>query len=171
MKKLIWAIIIVFVLLILIGGLFYFTKINNIFASKETLEKPGVDRELLLSDPTAQVIHEEHVEYMANEMGAYKLHKYSDESAVIVFEMSDINKEIALVKDEDDAYATEEIPENYDLVVIANQETAANIIESEKVSQSIVEYVESGDVEVEIVSDEGTLALKGFLAVYNEIMG
>jgi len=170
MRKLWWIIIVVFFVLILGGAIFYFTQINNIFAKKEVLEKPDVDFDLLLSDPTAQIIHEEHVEYLANEMGSYKLHSYDDEPAVIVFEMTDINKEIALIK-EDESYATEDIPEFYDLVVKSDQRSAGEIIESEDVSQAIVDYVEEGKIEVEIISDETTLAMKGFLAVYDEIMG
>jgi hypothetical protein len=152
------------------GGIFYFTQINNVFAEKEVLEKPVVDFDLLAINPAAQIIHEEHVEYIANEMGSYKLHSYDDEPAVIVFEMTDIDKEIALIK-EDESYATEEIPESYDLVVRSDQQSAGEIIESEDVSQAIVEYVEDGKIEVEIISDEATLAMKGFLAVYDEIMG
>jgi hypothetical protein len=170
MRKLWWIIIIVFLVLILGGAIFYFTQINNIFAKKEVLEKPDVDFDLLLSDPSAQIIHEEHVEYLANEMGAYKLHVYNDEAAVIIFEMTDINKKIALIK-EDESYATEEIPTNYDLIVKSDQRSAGEIIESEDVSQKIVDYVEADKIEVEIISDETTLAMKGFLAIYNELMG
>ena len=39
------------------------------------------------------------------------------------------------------------------------------------VSAGIVEGVQAGEIEVEINSDETTLAMKGFLAVYEEIMG
>jgi uncharacterized protein YxeA len=171
MKKVWWIIITVFVLLILSGAIFYFTQVNNIFAKKNELVKPDVDLDLLLEDPSAQIIQEVHVEYIANEMGAYKLHSSSSEAAVIVFEMTDIDKEIAFVKDDDDAYATEDIPENYDLVIKSTQLIVAEIIGSEEVSDAIVENVQTGEIEVEIISDETTLALKGFLAVYEEIMG
>jgi hypothetical protein len=170
MKKIWWIVIVVFLVLILGGAIFYFTQINNIFAKKELLEKPEIDFDLLLSDPTAQIIYEEHVEYLANEMGSYKLHKYGEEDAVIIFEMIDIDKKIALIKNEE-SYATEDIPSKYDLVVKSDQRSAGEIIESEDVSAAIVEYVEAGKIEVEVISDETTLAMKGFLAVYEEIMG
>ncbi len=170
MRKIWWIIIIVFVLLILGGAIFYFTQINNIFANKKNLVRPEVNLDLLLEDPTVQVIHEEHVEYLANEMGAYKLHTYGDETAAIVFEMTDIDKKIALVVD-DDAYATEDIPESYDLVVKSTQLIVAEIFQEEDVGDALVERVQAGEIGVEIISDETTLAMKGFLAVYEELMG
>lgn len=171
MKKVLLIIGFIFIVLLLSGGIYYFTQIDNIFAEKVELEKPEVNLALLLEDSTAQVIQEVHVEYIANEIGAYKLHSSSDEAAVIVFEMTDIDKEIALIKDDDDAYATEEIPENYDLVVKSTQLIVAEILQEDDVSAGIVEGVQAGEIEVEINSDETTLAMKGFLAVYEEIMG
>jgi hypothetical protein len=170
MRKVWWILIIVFGVLILGGALFYFTQINNVFAEKKDLEKPEVDVNLLLETPGTQIINEEHVEYIANEIGSYKLHSYEGESAVIVFEMTDIDKKIAVVKN-GESYVTEDIPDSIDLIVKSNQLTAAELIESEDLSESIVSLVEEGKIEVELVSDMTTLTLKGFLAVYEELTG
>ncbi len=167
-KKLWWTLSIVLVIILIAVG-FYFTKVNNIFADKKNLEKPDLDIDFLLSNPGTQVIFEEHIDYITNELGAYKLHSHDDEPAVIVFEMTDIDKQIALVKGDDDSYATEEIPSDYDLLIKGEQLVVAQLIESDNLSEELSSKVESGEISVELVSDMGTLSLKGFLSIYNEL--
>jgi len=43
------------------------------------------------------------------------------------------------------------------------------LIESDNLSEELSSKVESGEISVELVSDMGTLSLKGFLSIYNEL--
>ncbi len=168
MGKKLWWILGVILVIILIVFAFYFTKINNIFADKKNLEKPEVDIDFLMSNPGTQVIFEEHIDYVTNELGAYKLHSYNDEDAVIVFEMTDINKKIALIKN-GGSHATEEIPQEYDLLIKGEQIVVAQLVESENLNEELANKVNSGEISVQLISDMGTLGLKGFLAIYEEL--
>ena len=159
---------VVLVLVFLFGLGFYFTVINNIFASKPELEKPNVDVEKLMNNPGTQVIFEEHIEYLANGLGSYKLHDYSGEDAIIVFEMTDVGKSFALIKN-GNSEIVEEVFEEYDLIVKGSQMVIIDLLESEDLVGSLKEEVESGNVIVEIVSDEKTLAMKGFLSIYESL--
>ncbi len=152
------------IILIILG--FYFTQINNIFADKKNLEKPFVDLDLLNSG--AQVIFGEHIDYLTNEIGAYKLHSYMGEESVIVFEMTDINKKIALIKN-GESYTSEEIPKKYDLIIKGEQIVVAELIESENLNKDLDDYVERGKISIELVSDMTTLSMKGFLGIYDEL--
>jgi hypothetical protein len=166
-KKLWWTLGIILVLILVLAG-FYFTQINNVFAQKKNLEKPDVDISLLLSNPGTQVIFEEHIDYLTNELGVYKLHSYDDENAVIVFEIVDIDKKIALIKN-GKSHATEDIPDNYDLLIKGEQLVVAELIDSENLSENLIKAVEEGKISVELISDMTTLGLKGFLAIYDEL--
>ena len=157
-------------LLIILSGLsFYFTQINNAFVNKPDIPKPGIDIDYLLANPGVQVIFGEHITYVTNELGSYKLHDSGGENAVIVFYMADIDTELALIQDYADSEVTDEIPDNYDIRISGDQIHVAELIESDNLGEEMSEKVEAGDVQVEIVSDMGTLALKGYLGIYEEL--
>ena len=160
---------IVIVILILLGTGFYFTKINNIFAIKPDIEKPEVDVDFIEQNLGVQVIQEEHIEYLANELGSYKLHEDSGEDAVIVFDMIDIGISFALVKD-GETYITEDIPEVVDIIIRGEQIVIARLIESRDLISALMRELEAGNIEIEIISDESTLALKGYLAIYENFV-
>lgn len=163
-KKLTKVLMSIAVLVVVVGAVFYFTQVNNIFATKLTLEKPLIDIKVL--EAGGQAILVEHVEYLANEIGVYKLHPYNGGPVVIVFEMVDIDKRIALVKDTE-TYATEEIPEIQDILIRTEQKTVVEIFESESVVEGIRGVAREGEIEIIPVADQETLAMKGYLAIYD----
>lgn len=160
---------VIIIVIILLGTGFYFTKINNIFATKPDIEKPEVDVDFIEQNPGVQVIQEEHIEYLANELGSYKLHEDSGEDAVIVFEMTDIEVSFALIKN-GETYITEDIPEIIDMIVRGKQLVIARLIESRDLISALMGELEAGNIEIEIISDESTLALKGYLAIYENFI-
>ncbi len=172
-KKLKWTLLSVggFVALVIFGGLiFYFTQINNVFVEKPDIPKPDIDIEYLLANPGTQVIFDEHIRYVTNELGSYKLHESGDEDAIIVFYMSDIDKELTLIQDYADSEVVEETPVNYDVRISGEQLDVAELIESDDLSADMGWKVEDGSIQVELNSDMGTLALKGYLAIYDELV-
>ena len=166
-RKGLYIFLIVLLILILIVAGYYFIVINNIFASKLDIEKPVVDLEYLAANPGTQVIFEEHIEYLANEIGAYKLHSSGDSNAVILFEMTDINEKIALIKN-GEAYATNDIPGSYDIVIKGEQMVVGELIMSEDLVEDLKTAVNNGEIEIQVISDQATLASKGYLAIYQE---
>jgi hypothetical protein len=171
-KGLKWTLISVsaFVLLIIFGGMiFYFTQINNAFISKPDIPKPEVDIAYLLANPGTQIIFEEHIVYLSNEFGSYKIHESSGGDAVIVFYMVDIDTEVALIQNYADSEVVDEIPDEYDLRISGEQIVIANLIESDNLGDDMKDSIDAGEIEIEIISDMGTLALKGYLGVYDEL--
>tara|TARA_Y100000034_G_C6903295_1_gene418439 strand:+ start:3526 stop:4032 length:507 start_codon:yes stop_codon:yes gene_type:complete len=165
-----WKIIcIVFLILVLSGALFYFTQINNIFAVKPDVEKPEINLEFIEENPGIQVIEEEHLEYLANEFGSYKLHSSSGEDAVLVFEMTDVRISFALIIN-GDAHITQDIPGIIDLIIRGEQLVIARLIESDDLISALQEEIQAGNIEIELISDETTLAMKGYLAIYESLV-
>ena len=160
---------IVIVVIFLLGTGFYFTKINDIFATKPDIEKPEINIDFIEQNPGMQVIEEEHLAYLANKLGSYKLHEGSGEDAVIVFEMTDTGVSFALIKD-GETYVTENIPEVIDIIIRGEQIVIARLIESRDLISALMREIEAGNIEIEIISDESTLALKGYLAIYENFV-
>lgn len=160
---------IVFLVLVLTITGFYFTQINNIFAVKADIEKPEIDLNFIEENPGVQVIGEEHLAYLANELGTYKLHSSSGENAVLVFEMTDINIKFALVIN-GELYITQDIPEVVDLIIRGKQLIIARLIDSDNLVSLLQEELQSGNIKIELISDETTLAMKGYLAIYESLV-
>ncbi len=163
-RVLVWGV----VLCIILFG-FYFTKINNIFAIKPEIEKPELEIDFIEQNPGVQIIEEEHLEYLANELGSYKLHSSSGEDAVLVFEVTDVNINFAFIAN-GESYVTQDIPANIDLIIKGDQITIARLINSENLVYALQSEFEEGNIEIEIISDETTLAMKGYLSIYESIV-
>ena len=87
--KLYKILLITLLIFFVLTTLFYFVYINNIFAVKPELEVPEIDIDYLENNYGEPILEEEHVEYLANELGSYSLHGAAGEDAVIIFEMID----------------------------------------------------------------------------------
>ena len=127
----IWKItLIVIFILGFLSSIFYFTVINNIFVVKPEMDAPDIDMEFIENNYGVEVIEEEHIEYLANELGGYMLHSSGGEDAVIVFEMIDTGSSFALIVN-GDSYVTQNIPNTIDLIVSGEQIVIARLIRSQ----------------------------------------
>jgi hypothetical protein len=174
------AFLIFFILILLTIAYAYYFIINPSFVSKPVVEKPLIGNlNQATINNTAQnvsqevVVKPEHILYLLNEIGAYKLHStFNGEVPAIEF----------VVKDKDSKYYFTVENNNivnknglikYDLILEADQQTIIEIYAAEDTKQAIMEHYNSGKLEVEMVADTQTLALKGYssLAQYFGITG
>ena len=175
----IWAVLFIIILMILAGlaGAFYFSFISPSFQEKPELEKPEI---IITRNPSMDSISDEGINYIANEIGAYMLHRdmLSGEDPVLEF----------LITDSGETFTTtviESIPETArgnasspDLRIKGKKEIIEGLIASDDVKSKLVEQVSQGNIEIEITADETTLAMKGYKVIYdllnkgsNEITG
>ena len=130
-------------------------------------EKPALEKPVLLE---GHDISEEQVAWLANELGAYKIHdSLSGEAA----EMEIVVEGVAFaVTTADNApSASEGNAADPDIRITADRASFGELMNSENISLKIGELYSSGRIGVEILKDEATLVMKGYKAVYDEISG
>ncbi|MBI4018920.1 MAG: hypothetical protein HY364_01555 [Candidatus Aenigmarchaeota archaeon] len=151
------------IIALLVGGIgyIYFGVISP------SSEKPSIEKPILLE---GQDISEEHVSWLANELGAYKIHNsLSGEAAEI--EIFVEGTAFTVTNSGNSPSATKGNAANPDIRITADKASFAELINSENINSKIAQLYASGKIGVEILKDEATLALKGYKAVYDQISG
>lgn len=140
-------------------GYAYFFVLSPSFIEKPELEFPEIIENESFS--------EEQIFYVLNEIDAYKLHNdpFNDEPPIIEFI---IEKENLLVVVEDNKFESLEqgIP---DLRIYSTKEDLYGLLQGNDFEKSLLDKYNKGDIDIEIVADEATLALKGYKAIYDKI--
>ena len=152
----------------LAGGYFYFFVLSPTFIEKPYMEKPSLYVEN--ASTREEVIKEEHIRYLVNEMGGYRLHNdpISKTPAEFEFFVNDFNKTYAIRTSENNILVWVGALENPDGRVYTKQETVIRIFLSSNFKKELVRYVKEGKIRAELIADETTLALKGYKTVYDE---
>ena len=156
--------IIIGIILVLISTYLYFTLISPIGINKTTIEKPKLN-------PNSE-LESQHISYIVNEIGGFKLHNdpRNGQSSEIEFNIKNT-----------DIYYTVKILDNIpatttarasspDLRITANKQQFIELINSEDITEKIVDLVSKGEIEIEVIADEASLALKGYKSIYDNIM-
>jgi hypothetical protein len=167
----------VFILVILVIACYvYFFIINPAFVSKPLVEKPIMSN-ITLNATTNQtqqlVVLPEHILFLLNEIGAYKLHSTLDgEAPGLKFIIKDMNKEYYFQVIDNNLINIDSLPQ-YDLIIKSDQQTIVGVYQSENTQASIMNSYSSGQLELEVIADTYTLALKGYssLGTYFGISG
>jgi len=142
--------------LILSIGYVYFFQISPTFVNKPELEKPS-----------QEFLTENHVEFLLNELGAYKLHKdpFTGEPPYIEVVVDEVsyyitveNNEIKIIEHCDP-----------DLRIYSNPEVLLQMFQSKNIEEEITKLFLEGKISIEILADEKTLALKGYKTIYDAI--
>jgi len=165
------AIIAVILVVVVFGGAYYFVIAPNL-VSKPFIEKPSLPEDALsMIRGGMSVINSSHINYIINEIGAYKLRKPfgTKEYPIIEFVLTDIGKMYY-------AYIKDNIPKtkegnakNEDIVIKGSQETVLGVLQSDDISGAVKEANDNGDILVELVSSMTTLASKGYLSIYDSL--
>jgi len=167
----IMAIIAVILIIAAFGGAYYFviapSLISKPFIEKPSLPEDGLSR-IKLGE---QVINSSHINYVINEIGAYKLRKKfgTKDYPIMEFVLTDVNKRYY-------SYVRDHIPKTKkgnakgeDIVIKGSQETVVAILESTSILAEVKEARDDGRIQVELVSDMKTLAVKGYLSIYDTL--
>ena len=164
--KLVPLIFVILVFCILGVGYCYFFIISPTFVNKPDLEIPLVIE--------GEEVTEEQVFYVLNELDAYKLHgdPFSDEPAIIELQFEDSSMLVEII--DNNFVASDNMAP--DIIIEIPKEEVINLINEEDFDSAVIELYSNGIIDVDIVADEATLALKGYKSLYdnfasNEITG
>jgi hypothetical protein len=149
-----------FILLLLAVGYFYFFQLSPIFVNKPLIEKPATVEN--------KEIDFTHISYILNELDAYKLHKeaFTGELAVIEVFIEDTGQHFFVQVNEGKLVEIE--TGKPDLTLSTKKETIFRIF-GDTIEKNVFSAVSDGSIKLDIISDEKTLALKGYKAIYDKI--
>jgi hypothetical protein len=149
-----------FILLLLAVGYFYFFQLSPVFVNKPVIEKPTT-----LENKEIYFIH---IAYLLNELDAYKLHKeaFTGELAVIEVYIKDTGQHFFVQVNEGKLIGIE--VGKPDLVISTKKETLFRIFEGD-IEKRVFSAVSDGSITLNLISDEKTLALKGYKVIYDKI--
>jgi len=164
--------IVAIVIVILVFGWAYYFVIAPYLIPKPFIEKPSLPEDALERIKAGEnIIKEGHLNYIINEIGAYKLGSPfgSKNLPVMEFVLTDTDETYyAYVKDHIPA-AKQGNPKNEDIIIKTTQETAFNILKSDNTQQAVKEAKDKGKLQVELKADMKTLAAKGYPSIYETI--
>lgn len=149
---------IVLVVIALGAAYVYFTIISPV------VEKPFIEKPVLME---GQGIEEKHVEWIVNELGAYKIHSFNNEEAE--FELVVEGVAFAVTTENGIPKAAKRNPGSPDLRITTGYSDFADLMNADDMKTEMLELYNNGDIGIEVLKDEATLALKGYKAIYDEV--
>ena len=130
-------------------------------------EKPVIEKPALLE---GQNVDTEHIRWLANELGAYKIHSsLSSEEAQIEIVVEGVP--FAVTNGEGGPIASDGKAENPDIRITAGRASFGELMAAQNIKSKIVELYDSGKIGVELLKDQAALALKGYKSIYDQING
>lgn len=149
----------VIVLLIVAVSYIYFGVISPLTA-KTALQKP----QLAAGQPVA----EEHVNWVVNEIGGYKLHNsLGGEPAEIEAVVGD--RTFSVTTQDGKTVTKQGKAANPDIRLTTDYASLARILNAADIKAEITKLYSEGTVSIELLKDQATLALKGYKAIYDEL--
>jgi hypothetical protein len=108
------------------------------------------------------------ISYMLNELGAYKLHDnpFTGEMPLIAVEVMDTGQVFYAQVDNGKIEETEN--KNPDIKISAKKDIFLGIFEG-TIDNGVVSAVSDGRMHIEILSDERSLAFKGYKSIYDSL--
>jgi len=164
------AIVAIVLVVAVFGGTYYLVIAPNLI-SKPFIEKPLLPEDgLNLIKAGEHVIGPNHINYVVNEIGGYKLRKpLRKDYPIIEFVLIDIG-EIYYTYVKDNIPTTKQgNAKNEDIIIKGSQETVFNILKSDSILGAVKKSNDDGELNVELISDMKTLATKGYLSIYDTI--
>lgn len=160
-------IILVAVLIILGAGLYsYFFIFSPTFVEKPFMEKP--------MPPNAdEPVSTQHINWIINELGAYRLHNdpTTGEPPVLELKVTDSEEVFTITTENNVPASTEGAAQNPDIRITATRVVVIKLLTTEDVNKEIIELYNEGNVGIELLKGQATLALKGYKGIYDELSG
>jgi len=170
------VVILLLLALLVVPAYFYFSYVAPVFVEKPDIRSPlaGMTDEQLkemAGSPGMIEISEDHVGYLANELGAYKLHEdpFTDEPAKIEFLLHDTGQVFTVTVLENIPQASEGSSGSADIRITTDGTHMLELMAAEDFSSKAIELVQMQKIGIEIFSDEKTLALKGYKSIYDAL--
>ncbi|MDA1196437.1 MAG: hypothetical protein O2779_00550 [Nanoarchaeota archaeon] len=157
------------VAIILVFGATYLLVIEPNSINKPDIEKPPLaEKAAELADQGQAVITTNHLDYLINEMGGYKLKPspVSKDPAVMEFYLTDTKTHFTTV-------ITDNVPKTIagkaidpDVRLSGTQRTIITVLSSDNMIEAIQKELDIGTIQAEILKDAKVLGFKGYLSIY-----
>lgn len=164
------------IMILLVPAYVYFMYISPSFVDKPTVISPfdSLSEEAvseLNNDSSNLIVTEEHVDYLVNELGGYKLHEdpTTKEPAIIEFYVYDTEQTFSVMIEDNVPVSTEGYSDNADLKVTTDKKNLVTLLTSDDFEATAVELVKENKIGIEIIADEKTLILKGYKTIYDTL--
>lgn len=144
-------------------GIMFFFVVSPTFVAK-----PGVPRPALASPSE---ISSEHVNWLLNEVGAYRLHPYFlfGELPVIESVITDQNRRFTTTVKDNYPTTVEGTASSPDMRFLMTSSNFAALYGASDVLAKAREMRMSGQITAEILKDEFTMAVKGYKSIYDSL--
>lgn len=154
--------------ILLLGSLYgYFFVVNPIFVSKPDIAKPQMIILTNNSSANYSAIKVEHILYLLNEIGAYKLHNSpSGDISKIEFVISDTSKKYSFTVTDNYIVKMDNL-NNFDVRITATQNSIISVFNSNISKTEIMKNYNNGDIKFDTLAEMSTLALKGYTSLYD----
>ncbi len=133
---------------------FYFSVISPV------VPKPDTVKPVFLA---GQNISSEHVQWVADEIGAYKLQPSAQIEVVVE------GKRFTVTSKDGKALAAEGAASDPDLRISANTDVFGRILTASNANAEVVKLYGQKLLSVELLKDQATLALKGYKPIYDAL--
>ncbi|MBI4014337.1 MAG: hypothetical protein HY365_00075 [Candidatus Aenigmarchaeota archaeon] len=150
-----------FMLVLLIMGGFVYITVFSPPGEKQELDRPRLGNN--------ENVGAQHVAWLANEIGAYKIHA-SPTGEKAVFEVVVEGTAFSVTAENGVPVVSQNAAESPDLRITASRAAFGEIMNSKNLSQTLAGLYSSDGISIAVEKGEATLALKGYMAVYNEIV-
>lgn len=167
----IMAIISILLVAVVFGGAYYFVIAPNLI-SKPFIEKPILPEDGLVKIQAGeQVIDSDHINYIINEVGAYKLKKPfgTKNYPIMEFVLTDINQIYYGYVNNHKPTTKKGNAKNEDIIIKGTQETIFNILKSINIQNAVKVANDKGDITIDLIADMKILAAKGYLSIYDTL--
>ncbi len=131
---------------------------------------PVVTKPVIEKSEFTGSITTENVNYLANELGAYKLHpSVSGEPAEM--EIVSAGKTFFVTTENGRTVTKEGRAPNPDVRITVSPDAFARLFAASDMKEEILELYDEGALTIELVKDQATLAVKGYKGIYDELNG
>ena len=151
---------------IFFGAYIYFFVFNPVFVEKPYIEKPVIE------EPEEFEVDGDQLKYITNEVGGYKLHSHpiSKEKPIIEFFITNFQETYTLTVEDHNITAVKGSAVNPDIRITGSKDVFRQLLVSDDIASELNRLVRWKKIEFEIISDESTLAMKGYKALYDALV-
>jgi hypothetical protein len=153
------------ILIVIAAILFYvyFFIISPIFVVKPNIQKPTL--------AAGQPVGEEHIEWLVNEFGAYKLHNspLSGEKSETEILVTPANSYFSVVIENNVPSATAGRATDPDIRLTGARDVVASLLGSDNMIADAKAMSDEGKITLDILKDMSVLIPKGYKALYDEL--
>ncbi len=165
----------IFVFLFVLAVIIFIVLSIYLFVLNKEVEKPFLENPSIgenFSDYDSITLNKDYFIFILNEIEFYKAHNspMNGEIPLVLVWISDTNQTFNFSVKNGEIIYLEKNNINPDLGIVTNKETVIKIIKSRDIIQEVKNNFNIGTFYAKLMKDEKTLALKGYLPIYQKFM-